>query len=96
MEIKTVGMAGTVESSDVTVMIEPNDEKKIEIYLKSSVEKQFGKQIRQVILNTLQELNIEKAKVRVNDKGALDCVIKARTQTAAYRAAESKEYNWKE
>ncbi|MDS0526493.1 citrate lyase acyl carrier protein [Clostridium sp. SHJSY1] len=94
MEIKKTVMAGTLESSDVTVVIEPNKEKEVAIKLKSSVEKQFGDQIRKVILETLKELNVESAIVRVEDKGALDCVIKARVQTAVLRAAEETRFNW--
>lgn len=92
MEIKKSAMAGTLESSDISITIEPNDNG-IEINLKSSVEKQFGKQIRKVIEETLKELDIKNAIVTANDKGALDCVIKARVQTAIMRATEGK-FNW--
>ncbi|KZL89011.1 citrate lyase acyl carrier protein [Clostridium magnum] len=94
MDIIKVGICGTVESSDITVIIEPNPNKGIEIELDSSVEIQFGEQIREVITSTLLELNIENARVVANDKGALDCVIKARVQAAAYRAAGSVDYKW--
>ena len=94
MEIKKTAMVGTMESSDITVVVEPNPDKEICIKLKSSVEKQFGDQIRAVILDTLKELNVESAIVRVQDKGALDCVIKARVQAAVLRAAEEKHFNW--
>jgi citrate lyase subunit gamma (acyl carrier protein) len=95
MEIIKNSMAGTLESSDIQVIIEPKEEKGIEIELKSSVEKQFGKQIRNVIRETLEVLGVESAKVTANDKGALDCTIKARVQCAAFRAAGIKEkYNW--
>jgi citrate lyase subunit gamma (acyl carrier protein) len=94
MEIKNTAMAGTLESSDITIVIEPNSDKVISINLKSSVEKQFGEQIKKVIEGTLKELNIESATVSANDKGALDCVIKARVQTAALRAAEETSFNW--
>lgn len=96
MKIKKTGIAGTMESSDITITIEPSKENKIEIILKSSVEKQFGNQIKKVIKEALEELGVRSALIRAVDKGALDCVIKARTQTAAYRAAESKDYKWKE
>ncbi|AGF57501.1 citrate lyase acyl carrier protein [Clostridium saccharoperbutylacetonicum] len=94
MEIKNTAMAGTLESSDITIVIEPNSDKVISINLKSSVEKQFGEQIKKVIEGTLKELNIESAIVTANDKGALDCVIKARVQTAALRAAEQTNFKW--
>jgi len=94
MEIIKVGMAGTLESSDISITLEPNDNNGIEISLKSSVEKQFGEQIIEVIKNTLKELGVSDALVTANDKGALDCVIKSRAQTAAYRAADSQNYKW--
>ena len=92
MEIKNTAMAGTLESSDISITIEANDNG-IEINLKSSVEKQFGKQIRRVIEETLKELGVKNALVTANDKGALDCVIKARVQTAVIRATGEK-FNW--
>ena len=94
MEIKKTAMAGTLESSDITIVIEPNQENEVSIGLISSVEKQFGDQIKKVILDTLKELNVESAIVRVNDKGALDCVIKARVETAVLRAAGETHFNW--
>lgn len=94
MEIKNTAMAGTLESSDTTIVVEPNPDKEISIILKSSVEKQFGDQIKKVVTDTLREMKVESAIVRVNDKGALDCVIKARVQAAVLRAAEETHFNW--
>ncbi|MGL5616861.1 MAG: citrate lyase acyl carrier protein [Sarcina sp.] len=92
MKIIKAAMAGTVESSDISIAIEPN-ESGIVIELNSSVEKQFGKQIRKVITETLEALEVKNAKVKAIDKGALDCIIKARVQTAVTRASEGK-FNW--
>ncbi len=91
MKLINNSIAGTLESSDIQIIIEPKDEAGIEIELKSSVEKQFGRQIRKVILETLEGLKVENARVVANDKGALDCTIKARVQCAAHRAAGVKE-----
>lgn len=96
MDIKKIGMAGTMESSDITITINPRDEVGIEIILQSPLEKQFGKQIKKVIEDTLKGNGVESASVRAVDKGAIDYVIKARTQTALYRAADLSEYNWEE
>lgn len=96
MEIKQTAVAGTVESSDIMITLVPNDAKEIEINLDSSVEKQFGKQIRKVIKETLALLNVEAVKVVAVDKGALDCTIQARTIAATYRAAGIENYDWKE
>ncbi|MGZ0042530.1 citrate lyase acyl carrier protein [Paenibacillus ottowii] len=94
MIIQQVGMAGTLESSDIMISIEPNGTKGIEIELKSTVENQFGNQIRKVILETLQEMGIEHAYVQANDKGALDCAIKARVMTAVNRGVEGGCRPW--
>ena len=51
MELKTNSTAGTMESSDIMIMLEPRTEGGIELELTSSVMQQFGKQIRKVILD---------------------------------------------
>lgn len=95
MEIIKSSMAGTVESSDILIMLEPKEESGIEIQLKSSVEKQFGRQIRKVISDTLEKLEVQNVKITATDKGALDCTIRARVQSAAFRAAGIKEnFDW--
>ena len=95
MEIVQKAMAGTLESSDIIVVIDKG-EKGIEVELKSTVEKQFGSQIRKVIVETLKSIGIENAKVMANDRGALDCTIKARTLAAYYRATKSMDNKWGE
>lgn len=92
--IKEIGIAGTLESSDITISIEQNEGKGIEIQLKSTVEKQFGAQIREVIREKLSELGIKDAIVRATDKGALDCTIQARLTTAVSRATGSHCFPW--
>lgn len=96
MKIITTGVAGTMESSDIIVRIEPKDTPGVELTLESDVMQQFGKQIEKVIRETLADLGIEDAYVNAVDKGALDCTVAARTMAAAYRAAESTDYVWKE
>ncbi len=85
MEILNTAIAGTLESSDVQVIVEPAAEG-IELELKSSVINQYGKQIRAVILETLERLEVKNAKLRVIDKGALDCTLKARVECAVFRS----------
>ena len=96
MNIITTGVAGTMESSDIIVTIEPKANDGIELSLESDVMQQFGKQIEKVIRETLDELGVKAAKVPAVDKGALDCTVAARTLAAAYRAAESTDYVFKE
>ena len=94
MEIKKSAVVGTLESSDIMITLNPSDAGRIDIQLESSVEKQFGAQIRRVIEDTLTRLGIQSAQVVAVDKGALDCTIQA--ITVAHRAADLSEYNWKE
>lgn len=96
MKIIKTGVAGTMESSDVIVRIEPKATPGVELTLESDVMQQFGKQIEKVIRETLDELGIKDAYVNAVDKGALDCTVAARTMAAAYRGADSSDYVWSE
>lgn len=78
--------AGTMESGDIFIQISPSEAEGLQIILESSVEYQFGGQIKKVIGETLIGLGIENAIVKAVDKGALDCTIRARVTTAAVRA----------
>ncbi len=90
MEIRKPAVAGTVESSDCMVTVEPG-EGKVELNLESAVIRQYGRQIRKVIHETLDRLEVTDAKVTVVDKGALDCTIKARVECAVYRSNDVKD-----
>lgn len=96
MRIVKRGIAGTLESSDVMITVSENNSGGIEIDLKSIVEKQFGKQIRRVITDKMEELDVNDALIEVNDKGALDCTIKSRLEAAAYRAAGIEHVRWED
>lgn len=90
VEIKKAAVAGTLESSDAMVTIEPN-ENGIDFELESTVINQFGHSIRKTVLETLERLDVKNAKVKIVDKGALDCTLKARVEGAVYRAVSQKE-----
>lgn len=94
MQIITTGVAGTMESSDIIVTVEPRAESGVELTLSSSVMQQFGRQIERVIRETLAELDVTAAAVTAVDKGALDCTVRARVSAAAFRAAKSSDYTW--
>ncbi|OBZ01562.1 citrate lyase acyl carrier protein [Streptococcus dysgalactiae subsp. equisimilis] len=96
MDIKQTAVAGSLESSDLMITVSPNDEQTITVTLDSSVEKQFGNHIRQLIHQTLVNLKVTAVKVEAVDKGALDCTIQARTIAAVHRAAGIDQYDWKE
>ena len=87
MDIRKRAAAGTMESSDAYVEIEPASEG-VSLELESVVLAQFGQQIRETVLSVLEEQGVEKAKVRIVDRGALECVIRARVETALLRGME--------
>ncbi|WP_448820282.1 citrate lyase acyl carrier protein [Cetobacterium sp.] len=93
MEIKVKAVAGTLESSDMYVIIEPNATG-IELEIESVVMGQYGDDVRRVILESLKELGVTSAKILVTDKGAIEPVIKSRIQTVVTRAAQQK-FTWK-
>lgn len=94
MEIKKTALAGTLESSDIQITLSPATAGGIQIDLDSAVASQYGDEIKKVITDTLTGFEIDNALVKAVDKGALDCVIKARTIAAAQRALEQTEPAW--
>ena len=90
MEIKKPAMAGTLESSDCQVTVEPGNGS-VEFSLESAVINQYGNQIRKVVLQTLENLDVKDVKISVVDKGALDCTIKARVEGAVFRSVDQIE-----
>jgi len=86
--------AGTLESSDAFVRVIPINEKGIVIELESSVEEIYGDAIRALILESANAMKVDGVKLIVQDKGALDYVIKARVQTAILRATGESEPDW--
>lgn len=76
--------AGTLESSDVFVTLEPY-EGGLEIEIDSVVKNQFGDAIQRTVEEVLCELEVRNARLSIVDRGALDCVIRARVETAVLR-----------
>ncbi|KFF70470.1 citrate lyase subunit gamma [Pectobacterium brasiliense] len=93
MKIVKESLAGTFESSDLLVKVAPADGK-LTVVINSEVMKQFGHQIKQVVNDTLKELGVQEGTIIVDDKGALDCVIRARVQSAVLRAADGQQIEW--
>ena len=87
MEIKKPAVAGTLESSDCQVTVEPGNGK-VDFSLESAVIHQFGNRIKKVTLETLKDLGIDNVRISIVDKGALDCTIKARIEGAVFRAVD--------
>ena len=85
MEIKKAATAGTLESSDCMVTVEPG-EGKVDFSLESSVINQYGNQLRKVALETLKNLDIDNVRITI-----VDCTLKARIEGAVFRSVDQYE-----
>lgn len=86
MMIDRTASAGSLESSDAMVTVGPNSDG-IEISVTSPVERQFGDRMRATAREILERRGVTGAAVRIDDRGALDCTLRARIETAVGRAA---------
>lgn len=84
MKIVKKGVAGTMQSSDLMVFVEPADNLKVEI--ESTVIKQFGHLISAKVEEVLAKNGVKAGYIRLTDRGALDYAIEARIETALQRA----------
>jgi citrate lyase subunit gamma (acyl carrier protein) len=87
MEIIKNSQAGSFESSDIIILIEPvepNSGRNIE--LDSSVMLEYGDTIKELIIKKLDSYEIYDIHLIAKDKGALDLTINARLETAIKRA----------
>lgn len=91
MEILKSAAAGTLESSDCMVTVEPGEG--ISLDLTSSVMNQYGRQIKAAVLETLNRLDVKNANVTIVDKGALECTLKARVECAVFRSCDASSAN---
>ena len=90
MIIKHTASAGTVTKNDCQVTVAPGTEG-IEVELQSIVKHQFGDQMIQAARSMAEEMGVTAAKIKIEDKGSLDYVIRARTETALLRAAKEAD-----
>lgn len=84
MEIRRSVQAGTMQSSDLMVFIEPAEE--LIILIESTVKKQFEHLIQTQVEKTLAKFEITKGRIKISDRGALDYAIEARVETGIERA----------
>ncbi|MDR3343142.1 MAG: citrate lyase acyl carrier protein [Treponema sp.] len=86
MQVVKNAVAGTLESSDIYIEVSPGQG--ITIELTSAVMQQFGDSIKKTMMEVIQRLEVQHAHIRAHDRGALDCVIMARLETALLRAGK--------
>ena len=87
MQLCRKASAGTMQSSDLMVVVEPCATLRVEV--ESTVKKQFEHLIRAQIAVTLEQLQVSTGLIQVSDRGALDYAIAARIETAIKRACEA-------
>ena len=89
MKIVLRASAGTLESNDALVTVEPG-KGALDIQVESIVLQQFGQQIRDTVQTAAAALGVADAQIHINDRGAIACTLTARVETALKRAAEVK------
>ena len=81
------GQAGTLESCDALVIVELSDEKKgLLLDLDSTSLLSFEEAMKSAVIETLSSVGVTDARVKIQDRGSLDCTLRARVETAARRA----------
>ena len=86
MRIRCKASAGTMQSSDLMVVVEPAETLRVDI--DSTVKKQYEHLIRAQIAATLEQLQVSAGHIQISDRGALDYAIAARLETAIHRASQ--------
>jgi len=88
MEIIKVGMAGTLESCDASVTVEPPGRDTSGLVLAIECpDKRFATHVTRAVRSALSEAGVVAARVSVRDRSALDCTLRARVLTACRRAS---------
>ena len=82
-------IAGTLESNDIMITVSPSrQEGKNTIAVESIVMRQFGQAIIAAIEDSLRQFDVGPVHIDARDRGALECTIKARMETALLRYKE--------
>ncbi|MBN2597888.1 citrate lyase acyl carrier protein [Labilibaculum sp.] len=92
MTPKFKAQAGTFESSDIMILIEPLEKdsgRKVDI--SSTVMLQFEEDIKATINQVLDTLQVQDLHLIAKDKGALTQTIQARVETAVKRSLGIQE-----
>lgn len=86
MKMIKKAQAGTMQSSDLMVFVEPSDT--LEIDIDSTVSKQYGHLILAKVKEVLSRMDVTAGTFRIKDRGALDYAIDARLEAAVMRGGE--------
>lgn len=87
MRITRQARAGSLESSDLMVILKPLKQGEgIILEVNSIVKNQYEGRIKQAVMDVVKQMKLDDVYIIVQDRGALDCTIKARVETAIKRA----------
>ncbi|MBN2542341.1 citrate lyase acyl carrier protein [bacterium] len=85
--MKRKSKAGRLSKGDIFVEIAPSKKGDgIKLDIQSSQKKLYGKAIEKTIKGIIREFDIKDALISVTDDGALDFVVRARTEAAILEA----------
>ena len=65
MEITKEALCGTLESNDLLVKVAPREG--LEVVISSEVMRQFGARIREVVEETLKQMNVTQGQIVIED-----------------------------
>ena len=88
MELLHTARAGTLESSDCLVTVSPSDSFELEYNGANSVI--FAKRTETLARGVLEKCGVSGANITIQDQGAIGLTIKARLETALFRAAKEE------
>ncbi len=89
MQILTPVTVGSLESSDVLVSLAPSEDGARHLEVESIVIKQYGRRITAVANEMLDAAGVDSGTVRIQDRGALECTLRARIKTALDREVKA-------
>ena len=92
MEIVQKSQAGSFESSDILILVEPLPKGQGRVInLNSDVQKQYGEEIENLITQILDKYSVDDVHLVLKDKGAINTVICARMETVLKRASNQQQ-----
>lgn len=83
--LRCASAGNEAQNADCVVTLEPG-ENGIELTLNSLVENQYGDAIRSTVYEMLNAYGVTDCRLRITDRGAIDCVLRARLEAAIRRA----------
>ncbi|MFA6849718.1 MAG: citrate lyase acyl carrier protein [Selenomonadaceae bacterium] len=87
--LKQTATAGFEEKNDILITVSPLNAGENTVDLTSTVLHQYGRQIKKLIIDTVNDAGFKSVKINAIDKGAWDYTIKARVLGALERGMKA-------